>query len=110
MAKGVVVPMAAACSSKWVLSRTWDRFEIPRPFSRIAIVLGAPLSPVEAGTSSLAGAIEEARARAEGVIASRAADPEQSRARASPPRYDGSGAPQPLDGPSASSTSKEPPP
>lgn len=67
LAGGVVVPMAAACSSSWVLSRTWDRFEIPRPFSRVAIVLGAPLTPDEASASAVAAAIERSRGAAEAL-------------------------------------------
>lgn len=43
-AHGVVVPFAAACSCCWTL-RSWDRFTIPLPFSRIAVVLGAPIHP-----------------------------------------------------------------
>src|SRR5262245_16843249 len=42
LAKGVVVPTASACASRWVLRRTWDKFELPRPFSRVAVVLGPP--------------------------------------------------------------------
>jgi lysophospholipid acyltransferase (LPLAT)-like uncharacterized protein len=68
MAGGVVVPMAAACSSRWVLSRTWDHFELPRPFSRVAIVLGAPLPPDDADPALIAAAIERARSAAEIVI------------------------------------------
>jgi lysophospholipid acyltransferase (LPLAT)-like uncharacterized protein len=41
-ARGLVVPYAAACSRTIVL-RTWDRFEIPLPFSSVVVVLGAPL-------------------------------------------------------------------
>src|SRR6478735_2064563 len=40
---GLVVPMASACSSLRVLTRTWDRFELPLPFSRVVVVLGAPI-------------------------------------------------------------------
>lgn len=70
LAGGFVVPMAAACSAAWVLSRTWDRFEIPRPFSRVAIVLGAPLTPDEASPSAVALAIERSRAAAEAYLVS----------------------------------------
>jgi lysophospholipid acyltransferase (LPLAT)-like uncharacterized protein len=68
MAHGFVVPMAAACSAAWVLRRTWDRFEIPRPVSRVAIVLGAPLAPEEADPTSIGAAIERARAASEVII------------------------------------------
>jgi lysophospholipid acyltransferase (LPLAT)-like uncharacterized protein len=69
LAGGVVVPLAAACSASWVLSRTWDRFELPRPFSRVAVALGAPLDPEAASSpSGLADAVERARAAAEEAL------------------------------------------
>jgi len=37
-----VLPIAVAASSKFTL-RTWDRFEVPVPFSRVAIVYGEPI-------------------------------------------------------------------
>ncbi|MCU0690746.1 MAG: DUF374 domain-containing protein [Polyangiaceae bacterium] len=42
-AQAVVVPFAACAPSAWRLSRAWDGFEIPVPFSRIVVVLGQPL-------------------------------------------------------------------
>lgn len=69
LAGGVVVPLAAACSATWVLSRTWDRFELPRPFSRVVVALGAPLAPDAASSpSALADAVERARAVAEDAL------------------------------------------
>lgn len=68
---GVVVPMGAACASRWVLSRTWDKLELPRPFSRVAICLGAPLTPEEAAPGALGRAIEEARLAAERALVDR---------------------------------------
>jgi lysophospholipid acyltransferase (LPLAT)-like uncharacterized protein len=37
-----ILPLAAACSRKLVF-HTWDRFELPLPFSRIALLVGEPL-------------------------------------------------------------------
>ena len=37
----VVVPVAR---QRWILRRTWDRFQIPKPFSRIDGYYGAPLT------------------------------------------------------------------
>ena len=69
LARGVVVPLAAACSSSWVLSRTWDRFELPRPFARVVVALGAPLDPALASSpAALADAVERARAQAEEAL------------------------------------------
>jgi lysophospholipid acyltransferase (LPLAT)-like uncharacterized protein len=35
-----ILPMAYAASRAWRIK--WDRFVIPKPFSRVAIVIGAP--------------------------------------------------------------------
>jgi lysophospholipid acyltransferase (LPLAT)-like uncharacterized protein len=69
LAGGVVVPMGSACSSRWVFTRAWDRFELPRPFSRVAVVLGAPLEPALADPEALSAAIDRARAAAVGALA-----------------------------------------
>jgi lysophospholipid acyltransferase (LPLAT)-like uncharacterized protein len=37
-----VVPLAFAGKGAWVL-KTWDKFVIPRPFSRVCIAIGEPL-------------------------------------------------------------------
>jgi lysophospholipid acyltransferase (LPLAT)-like uncharacterized protein len=44
-ASGVIVPMGSAVLRGVVLSRAWDRFAIAWPFSKVAVVLGAPLCP-----------------------------------------------------------------
>jgi lysophospholipid acyltransferase (LPLAT)-like uncharacterized protein len=36
-----IIPASCNSSKKWVLS-SWDGFEIPRPFARVAVVLGKP--------------------------------------------------------------------
>ncbi|MEP7122911.1 MAG: DUF374 domain-containing protein [Byssovorax sp.] len=69
LAGGVVVPMASACGRARVLTRTWDRFELPLPFSRVVVALGAPLTPEQATPERLAIAINTARALAEGALA-----------------------------------------
>lgn len=38
-----IVPMGGAFSKKWVFSKTWDHFQIPKPFSKIFYVLGNPI-------------------------------------------------------------------
>lgn len=68
---GVLVPMAAACASKWTAWRSWDRFELPRPFSRVAVVLGAPLrAPASASEAvpELGDALACATRRAEDLL------------------------------------------
>lgn len=37
-----MLPIACACSNAWYLP-SWDRFMIPKPFSRIVIAVGAPI-------------------------------------------------------------------
>ncbi len=41
MSQRPIIPMAYAASSAWYIQ--WDRFVIPRPLSRVAIVIGEPL-------------------------------------------------------------------
>lgn len=38
-----IVPMGGAYSKKWILSRTWDQFQVPKPFSKIVYTLGDPI-------------------------------------------------------------------
>ncbi len=68
LAGGLVVPLASACSRPRVLARTWDRFELPLPFSRVVVALGAPLEPAEATPARLGAAIDHARAAALAAI------------------------------------------
>ena len=44
LASGVLVPMGSAAPRAITLGKTWDRFCIPLPFSRVAVRLGAPLA------------------------------------------------------------------
>lgn len=73
---GLVVPMAAACARCHVFARAWDGFELPLPFTKVAVVLGAPLHPDEVTPEALARAIDRARSEAEGAL--RAAWPEDA--------------------------------
>jgi lysophospholipid acyltransferase (LPLAT)-like uncharacterized protein len=43
----VVVPLTGSMRRGVVLGRTWDRFAIAWPFSRVEVVLGAPIDPSE---------------------------------------------------------------
>jgi lysophospholipid acyltransferase (LPLAT)-like uncharacterized protein len=60
---GVLVPMGSACARAWVLRRAWDRFTLPLPFSRVAVVLGPPIE-AHASKDALERAIESANAAA----------------------------------------------
>ncbi|HEY6727505.1 MAG TPA: lysophospholipid acyltransferase family protein [Polyangiaceae bacterium] len=61
-----VVPLASAARHAWVLQGTWDRFEVPLPFTTVTIAVGAPRSfaPTSEGALELACAIQRERARA----------------------------------------------
>lgn len=43
LGRGRLVPMGAAVSASRVLRRSWDRFRIPMPLSRVQVVLGPPV-------------------------------------------------------------------
>ncbi len=72
---GRLVPMGAAASASRVLARSWDRFRIPMPFSRVQVVLGAPVEAALAtGRPELVDcAIERASQRARELLGGRAA-------------------------------------
>lgn len=65
---GVVVPMAAACARCHVFAKAWDRFELPLPFTRVAVALGPPIEPAEATPAALGAAIDRAREVAEDAL------------------------------------------
>jgi lysophospholipid acyltransferase (LPLAT)-like uncharacterized protein len=46
---GVVVPMTGRVRRGIVLRRAWDRFALAWPFTRVDVVLGAPVEPGAAG-------------------------------------------------------------
>ncbi len=68
LGKRRVVPMAAACASCW-RARSWDRFELPLPFSRVALVLGAPMDAAAVDPEALAQAIDQATRTAQATLA-----------------------------------------
>lgn len=63
-------PVATAARRKLVLGRAWDRFEIPLPFARVALVVGEAISPdaVTREPRLVSLGIERARARAEALV------------------------------------------
>lgn len=68
-----VVPVAMA-SSRRIYAKSWDRMQINLPFSRIALVEGAPIivpdddSPLEAHQAALTAALEAAEAQAFAIV------------------------------------------
>ena len=35
-----IVPFGVAYDKKWIFQKTWDKFEMPKPFSKICILMG----------------------------------------------------------------------
>lgn len=54
-----VVPAGAAARRAWVLSRAWDRFVLPWPFTSVHIVLGEPLDAAPDAGDQLGRTIAE---------------------------------------------------
>lgn len=65
-----MVPTAASASRAWRL-RSWDRFQIPKPFARVVVVYGAPITV--AGASPREAAEEADRVGREITAASNVA-------------------------------------
>lgn len=47
-ADAAVLVAVALPVRRWILTKTWDRFQIPRPFARIDVFFGEPTLPSEA--------------------------------------------------------------
>jgi len=56
---GVLIPMGSSVSRGITLRRAWDKFVIAWPFTRVSVVLGAPIAPIDAPLR-LEAAIREA--------------------------------------------------
>ncbi len=39
-----ILPVLAIGEKNWVLHKSWDKLRIPKPFSRVAVIYGAPFS------------------------------------------------------------------
>lgn len=61
-----IIPVGTAANRTWRL-RSWDRFELPRPFARVRVAYGTPIhvgpgaDGLEAGARDLAVALDGAR-------------------------------------------------
>jgi lysophospholipid acyltransferase (LPLAT)-like uncharacterized protein len=74
-----VIPFAYAATRQWEL-RSWDRFVVPKPFSRVSFVHGEPLAFGREEDH------EAARARLQAALEAVEAEAERRAGRASPPR------------------------
>lgn len=39
-----LIPIGTASKNKWVFEKTWDKIELPKPFSKIVYIMGDPIS------------------------------------------------------------------
>lgn len=68
-----IIPVGSAFSHKWVIEKAWDKYEIPKPFSKAAFYLGEPLMIDETAdlalcNSELEKAIDKAEAQAKELL------------------------------------------
>ena len=56
----VIFPMGWSCNTCWKL-KTWDQMSIPKPFSKIAVSIGAPITPEELMSHESAAALIKER-------------------------------------------------
>lgn len=38
-----IIPVGAAFSNKWTFEKAWDKFQFPKPFSKLVCILGDPI-------------------------------------------------------------------
>jgi hypothetical protein len=64
-----LVPVGCHASAAIAVKRAWDRFEVPLPFARVTIALGAPIDAAQAKSDPalLGAAIDAANLRARGI-------------------------------------------
>lgn len=41
--KAVLIPMSGSASRSWTFTKSWDQFQLPKPFGRIVIQFGPPI-------------------------------------------------------------------
>jgi lysophospholipid acyltransferase (LPLAT)-like uncharacterized protein len=61
-----IVPVGVAIKRKWVFTRAWDKFELPKPFSDVVMYSGTPITvPVEASLDDYCERVEQGMRDAE---------------------------------------------
>ncbi len=63
-----IVPMGSAAASAYIFHKAWDRYMLPKPFSTVAIALGAPMDPTSIDEADVARAIEDENLRAAALV------------------------------------------
>ena len=86
----VILPCVIVPSRRWILRRSWDRFQIPQPFCRLSMTFAPPLDPrAEPDDARLRASVRDALAELE-----RRCDPVEAALAAHPPDADATGAPR----------------
>jgi lysophospholipid acyltransferase (LPLAT)-like uncharacterized protein len=63
-----ILPFTVVTSRVWELSRSWDRFQLPKPFSRAQVRIAAPIFvPADASETALEGKRLELQAALDGL-------------------------------------------
>lgn len=45
-----MLPVIATCTRRWIFTKTWDRLQLPKPFSRIDAYFGTPIAVPKDGS------------------------------------------------------------
>jgi lysophospholipid acyltransferase (LPLAT)-like uncharacterized protein len=77
-----IVPVVVVPSRRWILRRTWDRLQLPQPFSRLTVAFAPPVDPqAETNEVRLRESVQTALAELE-----RRWDPDEARRAGHAPR------------------------
>ena len=62
---GILIPMTTRASRFWTVARAWDNYQLPKPFAKVEIVRGDPISVQSGGLEEAQRALELALTRLE---------------------------------------------
>jgi hypothetical protein len=57
---GILIPMTTRASTYWTFKKTWDNYQLPKPFAEVEIVRGAPISVESDGVEKARASLENA--------------------------------------------------
>jgi lysophospholipid acyltransferase (LPLAT)-like uncharacterized protein len=72
--QATILPLVVLPSRRWILHRAWDRFQIPKPFSRVSAAFAEPIAP---GLNDTEQSLQQRTAAALAALEARF-DPEES--------------------------------
>ncbi|WP_448819896.1 lysophospholipid acyltransferase family protein [Cetobacterium sp.] len=56
-----LVPVGVAFSDKWIFEKTWDKFQMPKPFSKMVCLIGDPITiPKDANLEDYSNSVKDA--------------------------------------------------